>query len=42
MLYKDFIKESLGILKALGYSILFTYYFITIMIDRLIRKIIGK
>jgi|TARA_R110000823_G_scaffold188119_1_gene320235 hypothetical protein len=42
MQYKDFIKETLKILKGIGYSVLFTYYFITIMIDRLIRKIIGK
>jgi hypothetical protein len=42
MLYKDFIKETIGILKKLGYSILFTHYFITIMIDRIIKKIIGK
>jgi hypothetical protein len=39
MQYKDFIKETLKILKGIGYSVLFTYYFITIMIDRLIRKI---
>jgi hypothetical protein len=42
MLYKDFIKETIGILKKLGYSILFTYYYITIIIYRLIKKIMGK